>query len=167
MVEEVRPRKKRKTSPRRKVVYPQNSRGDALRRKWQEPEFRAKHTAMLRDYVKRGLCNRFGVPDGMRKAEAMEKWAEARESARITMEQLEQSGVFADADAYAKEAIQGALEVLRSPMSQTFKLQAARLVHDDRLDRGEEGAPALDPKRMQASYAEWGRRVVHFLDSTR
>jgi len=31
----------------------------------------------------------------------------------------------------------------------------------------EEGAPALDPKRMQASYAEWGRRIVHFLDSTR
>ncbi len=30
----------------------------------------------------------------------------------------------------------------------------------------EEGAPALDPKRMEASYAEWGRRVVHFLDST-
>jgi len=28
----------------------------------------------------------------------------------------------------------------------------------------EEGAPALDPKRMEASYAEWGRRVVHFLD---
>ena len=31
----------------------------------------------------------------------------------------------------------------------------------------EEGAPALDPKRMEASYAEWGRRVVHFLDSSR
>ena len=31
----------------------------------------------------------------------------------------------------------------------------------------EEGAPALDPKRMDASYGEWGRRIVHFLDSTR
>ncbi len=31
----------------------------------------------------------------------------------------------------------------------------------------EDGAPALDPKRMEASYAEWGRRVVHFLDSAR
>ena len=31
----------------------------------------------------------------------------------------------------------------------------------------EEGAPALDPKRMEASYAEWARRIVHFLDSSR
>jgi hypothetical protein len=31
----------------------------------------------------------------------------------------------------------------------------------------EEGAPALDPKRMEASYAEWARRIVHFLDSNR
>lgn len=30
----------------------------------------------------------------------------------------------------------------------------------------EQGAPALDPKRMEASYAEWGRRVVHFLDAS-
>lgn len=31
----------------------------------------------------------------------------------------------------------------------------------------EEGAPALDPRRMEESYVEWARRVVHFLDSTR
>jgi hypothetical protein len=28
----------------------------------------------------------------------------------------------------------------------------------------EPGAPGLDPKRLEASYAEWGRRVVSFLD---
>jgi hypothetical protein len=31
----------------------------------------------------------------------------------------------------------------------------------------EEGAPALDPRRMEESYAEWARRIVHFLDSSR
>jgi hypothetical protein len=31
----------------------------------------------------------------------------------------------------------------------------------------EEGAPALDPRRLEASYAEWARRIVHFLDAGR
>jgi hypothetical protein len=31
----------------------------------------------------------------------------------------------------------------------------------------EEGAPALDPRRLEASYAEWARRIVHFLDASR
>lgn len=28
----------------------------------------------------------------------------------------------------------------------------------------EPGKPGLDPKHLEASYAEWGRRLVHFLD---
>jgi hypothetical protein len=73
---------------------------------------------------------RFGVPDGMRKEEAERLWDISRKKAKETMSELEESGALVDTDDAAKEALEAALGVMRSPMKQETCLAAARLVLD-------------------------------------
>lgn len=71
---------------------------------------------------------RKGVPDGMRREEAEQMWIEARKKAKEDMAKLEKAGLIDPADEQASEAMQATLEVMRSPMNQQIRLQAARQV---------------------------------------
>jgi hypothetical protein len=86
--------------PRRKSLRPGRSgntkprKSEALRKRWQGHEYRAKETerlrVMARDPSRR---SRVGVPDGMRRAEAEKLWAEARVKATRIVDELEKAGV--------------------------------------------------------------------------
>ena len=107
--------------------------GQRLKELWKDPEWRARTLANQRaaGVKRRGPGKgRIGVPDGMRKAEALQAWAVAKESADKTMIDLEKAGLLDESPAEAKEALQAALEVMRSPMDHKTKLAAARLVLD-------------------------------------
>jgi hypothetical protein len=129
-----KPRKKRrKRSPR-----PTRYRGRlkrpgvvaAQKALWADPVWKAAmmEKRRLAGIAKRGFSSRFGVPDGMRKAEAEKLNALAKESAKQTMSELEKAGVLDDADAQAKEALETTIEIMRKPGDKKVQLAAARQV---------------------------------------
>ena len=92
--------RKRSTKPIKKPAQ-----SEAMKRRWQDPEFRARMlpqfkarmaAARERDAEDRRLnphkYSRLGVPDGMRKAEAMAAWAEAERKADMFIQQLKAEG---------------------------------------------------------------------------
>lgn len=124
---------KRKTSPRpSRTLGRQKKPGvsENLKRLWADPVFRAKMMEKRRisGLARRGKPGRFGVPDGMRKKEAMILNEAAAQSAKETMADLEKAGIFTDADDAAKEALTKALTVMRAPGDKRDALAAARLV---------------------------------------
>lgn len=132
-----KPRKKRKTSPRPDETIGNKRPGasEALRRKWQDPEWRAallaKRKAIKDEQLRtrpRDQMFRKGVPDGMRKEEAMRLWDISRTKAKETMANLRNAGVLDGSDPRGEEALEKALEVMRSPMNQQTCLAAAKLV---------------------------------------
>lgn len=82
----------------------------------------------LSGIANRGFSSRFGIPDGMRKAEADKLNAAAAESAKETMSKLEKAGVLEDADAQAKEALETTIHIMRKPGDKKVQLAAARQV---------------------------------------
>ena len=72
--------------------------------------------------------SRKGIPDGMRREEAEEAWALARQKAKEDMANLKKAGIMDASDERAEEAMVATLEVMRSPMNQQTQLQAARQV---------------------------------------
>lgn len=105
---------------------------------WQDPEYRARWRASFEKHLQKRRENpekyfRRGVPDGMRKPEAMAKWAEARAKAREIMEDLEDAGVIQPAvpgtDAEkANKALEEAFVMAMSPLRDSVKLQAINTV---------------------------------------
>jgi len=94
------------------------------------PETRAK----LEAYWQRRRENpqnyyRRGVPSGMRKEEADREWAFARMYAKEVVKIMVAKDIIED-DPKVIAAFESAMEVLQSPMNQTTKLQAARLILD-------------------------------------
>lgn len=91
-------RKLRKKSPRPKKTDKSNpAASETFRRLWADPVWREKMLAKNREAIERRKLNparhyRRGVPDGMRKEEAMRKWAEARELAKKIMQHLVKTG---------------------------------------------------------------------------
>lgn len=69
--------------------------------------------------------SRFGVPDGMRKAEALKAWAEARRKAEIHMANMKKAGLMPDDNEIIEKATLATLEILEGPMNQDMKLKAA------------------------------------------
>jgi hypothetical protein len=130
------PKRKRKTScppnrgERAKRKFPGIS--QKLKELWADPVWREQQLVKLRASAakRKGKPGRLGVPDGMRKAEAMEKWAEVKESAKQTMAELEKAGLLDEMPTEAREALDTALQVMRMPQDQKLKLAAARLVLD-------------------------------------
>ena len=122
----------RKTSPRpcKSPGRKHKKTSEKMKKLWADPEWRAARVAARLIRVKTVDTRRIGVPDGMRKPEAMALWAISRERAKETMTELKKAGVLDDADEKAEEALQAALEVMRSPMGQRETLAAARLVLD-------------------------------------
>jgi hypothetical protein len=125
----------RKKSPRGKGVLVGSPRAlaasEALKKKWQDPEFRAKHTAINRaNASKVRLRNRSGVPDGMRAAQAQPLWDLARQKAKYLMSELEKEGVVQfdpniPEDEMAKAALAEAFTLAMSPMGDTKLRHAA------------------------------------------
>lgn len=130
-----RKQKRRKRSPRPTRYRGRLKRpGTAAAQKllWADPEWRAAMTKKRQEAAERrkaaGCPGRFGVPDGMRKAEAEKLNALAKESAKQTMSELEKAGVLDDADAQAKEALETTIEIMRKPGDKKVQLAAARQV---------------------------------------
>jgi hypothetical protein len=129
---------------RKKCDYTKNGRREhkrpyteAERRVRADPEHRARQSIARKELIARRKAEgnpirfgRLGIPDGMRRLEADLVWAVSAKLARLDMAELKQAGVLDGADAKAEEALQAALEVMRSPMKQADRLAAARLVLD-------------------------------------
>lgn len=101
-----------------------------LKAKWADPEWRAAMMERRKEqYIKaKGNTWRYGIPDGMRRAEAEPLNKAAEESAKKTMSELKQAGALGDLDARAEEALESAIGVMRKPGSKQVQLAAARLV---------------------------------------
>lgn len=90
-------RKQRKTSPRTKGIRHISAASSKLKALWADPEWRANYLAR-REFLRelRGHTykkkSRMGVPDGMRKEEAMELWEKAKAQARRFVQIMEDQG---------------------------------------------------------------------------
>lgn len=129
-----RPKKKPGKQPRELVFRGRVKRpASAAQTKalWQDHEYRAKQAAARAAYHERlrgQPSTNTGVPWGMRKRDADVLNQQARESAAVTMAELEKAGVLEDADEQAKEALQTSIEIMRQPGDKKVRLQAARQV---------------------------------------
>ena len=99
---------------------------EAMRKQWEDPEYRARMSATRKGYDRR----RTDIPDGMHRHEAAPLNEAAIKSAKETMSELKKTGALGDLDAKAEEALQSAIEVMRKPGSKQIQLAAARLVLD-------------------------------------
>lgn len=132
---------RRKTSRRSIKRYrPNGGIATKARERWKDPEYRAK--MMLRSKRTSEMMRerpqdffRRGVPDGMRKPEAMRLWAEAREKAKHVMSKMEEAGMVpkvtvpgSDEDK-AKSALNEACVLALGPLTDMkIKLGALRTV---------------------------------------
>lgn len=91
-------------------------------------EWLCNRKRVAQEYFVKKKKTRFGVPDGMRRAEADRLRAIAREQVKKDMANLKAAGVLDVNDQRAEEAMTATLEVLRDPGSQQMKLAAAKQV---------------------------------------
>jgi len=130
------PKQPRKKTHRSKTGRWAPLRGKALKRRWQDPEYRAKHTERLRQYaaVSRGRAT--GHWDGMTLAEAMAINAAARERAELIVTKMKEKGVV-DENIHpdAEKALKCAIEIIDGGANTQTKLSAARLVLDFRMSK--------------------------------
>jgi hypothetical protein len=112
---------------------------EAQRRLWQDPDHRAKMlAARARSAEDRRLnpshYSRLGVPDGMRKAEALEAWGEARKGADEYLSTLETQGLVANTtvpdsdDEKAKAALHELAKIALGPGRERERVQAGRIL---------------------------------------
>jgi hypothetical protein len=123
------PRKKRQTSPRPKKTNLKLKKKHllAMRARWADPVKRAemlakiKFTRSLREHTYKSR-SRMGVPDGMRKAEAMALWDQAREQAREFIRIME------DKDELPKVVVPGSEEEMaKKTLEEAFKYAVSPL----------------------------------------
>jgi len=128
---------------RGKGIYKSNPRPNqsiAIKRCWADPAFRAKRAEGQKQHFVDRAANpdkysRVGIPNGMRRAEAMAKWARADALADEAMRQMQEQGVLPTTpdgaitdEALANAAIREALKMALGPSILSDKLAAARLV---------------------------------------
>jgi hypothetical protein len=151
--------KKRKRTPLNRTPRP------ATQALWKDPEWVARWRQGFEKYLERRRQDpekyfRRGVPDGMRKPEAMALWAEARAKARKLMEELEDSGVMpvatpgSEAD-MAKKALEEAFTMAMSPMRDQVKLSAIKTVLDFTKAK-----PAQTINNKISNAEDWLKEVV-------
>jgi hypothetical protein len=134
------PQKKRKSSPRPQRYTATRTRPRRtcpattanMKAHWADPVWRAMMMEKRKaaGIVARGQAKRQGIPDGMRKAQAMPLVKAAKESAKETMKDLKKALVLEDFDIRGEEALEAAIAVMRSPGDKKIALVAARLVLD-------------------------------------
>jgi hypothetical protein len=133
-----RPPRKRSPRPSRSGVKKPGM-AEAQRRLWQDPEYRAKMiAARQRTAADRRqnphLYSRVGVPDGMRKAEAMKAWDAAHSAADEYISTLETQGIVASTpvpesdEALAKIALHELCKIALGPGSARNKVHAGRIL---------------------------------------
>jgi hypothetical protein len=98
--------------PRGKTKHPP-SHSEALKAKWQDPEYRAKmqERDKQREQLRREdpeKFSRLGVPNGMRKDEANKLWAVAEEQADKIIQTLKAEGVLPSVPEPAQPRLSGA-----------------------------------------------------------
>jgi len=127
----------KKRSLRTKGLRSNPKAAEALRRKWQDPEFRAAHLEVLkRNKAKQKEFHlyRNGVPDGMRKAEADVLWAKAEEQAKKFIKIMEDAGeldaiVVPGSEAeMAKNVLAEAYKIAVGPGDKKVKVTAQRMI---------------------------------------
>jgi hypothetical protein len=127
--------KTKKSPPRRGHLYPKKA--EAKRRDWAEasPEKRAEWAVALKEATQRRVESqnptnwRTGIPNGMRREEAEAEWRFAGMYAKEVVKIMVDEKLVPD-DPKVTKAFEAAVQVLESPMTQTVKLQAARLILD-------------------------------------
>jgi hypothetical protein len=129
-----------------KGIYKSNPRPNqskAIKRCWADPAYRAKRAEGQRQhFIDRARdpdrYSRVGIPNGMRRAEAMAMWERASTLADEAMRQLQERGILpatasldlemATDEDLANLAIREALKMTLGPSTLRDKLDAARLV---------------------------------------
>jgi hypothetical protein len=132
----------RKRSPRpTKTGKRSLTRSDAHKRLWQDPAYRAKQVkARGRTAADRrknpARYSRHGVPDGMRKADAVKAWDAARDDADAFIRTMENAGIVAvvvvpdsdEAKAKAKACLREAAVLALGPTDMRTKTMAINTV---------------------------------------
>jgi hypothetical protein len=128
-------RQRRRRRSRSKTSKKNPAASTALKRKWEDPEYRAKQSKHNKEVLPVGRRTRKGVPDGMTRAEAEPLWERARQQANTILTRLEKDGQidFDNPDATENEMARiGLFEILviaLSPMGdQQLKNSAIRTV---------------------------------------
>jgi hypothetical protein len=85
-------RQRRKRVSRSKAGRNNPAASEALRKKWQDPEYRAQKTKFNREVLPVKRPTRVGVPNGMTRAQAEPLWEQARKDADLLMAQFEKEG---------------------------------------------------------------------------
>lgn len=130
------PRKKRQRQPRTKGLRTIHEAGAALRRLWQDPEWREallakRQIAITKARAEGRWRTRFGIFDGYTREECAEIWALARTRAEKVITKMREDGTITEQDdPRVVKAFQAAVEVMDTPANQGLKLQAARLIMD-------------------------------------
>jgi hypothetical protein len=121
--------------PRSRNPYGNPNLGAIVSAIWNDPEKRAEFMQKRQEGQERRTENiwkklvRYGIPHGMRRPEAANEWAFARMYAKEVTRIMKEEDLLPE-DPKVEKAFTAAVEVLESPMSQTIKLQAARLILD-------------------------------------
>jgi hypothetical protein len=120
----------RKTSPRTLKPHKKTGAGDALRALWKTPEFREK--MRLRDEARdadRKLnpwkYTRAGVPDGMRKRDALPLWEKAQKLADRFVQIMKDVGELPADEFVDVVDADGEVTIVAVPKSDTGKAEAA------------------------------------------
>lgn len=131
----------RKRSPRSQGKRKISAASAALKKCWQDPEFRermalrdARRSALMKAYPERFF--RRGVPDGMRKREADAAWSEARILADKAVSKMIEEGMVEfdpnsvpdSDDEIAKRALKEACVLALGPSEQRVKIAALKTV---------------------------------------
>jgi hypothetical protein len=112
---------------------------EAAKKFWSNPEYRAKHAAAMKAVWADRKANpikysRAAIPNGYRKAKALEAWAIASATADDAMARLRAAGLFKDDgldlddDALAAAALREAFCVALGPGNLKTRLEALRIV---------------------------------------
>jgi hypothetical protein len=114
-------RKSRKRRPRSKTGRKNHAASEALKRKWQDPEYRAKQTKHNREVLPKGRRSRARVPDGMSWEQALPLWEEATANADTILKGLEhhryiEFNLDIEEEQMARAALREALIMALSPM---------------------------------------------------
>jgi hypothetical protein len=138
------PRPPRKRSPRTAITpHKRPGMAEAQRRLWSDPTHRARMIAARRRSADERrnnphLYSRVGIPDGMRKAEALKAWDEAGRGAAAFLVSLETQGIVGCDEAIssssvpetdegkAKLALYELAKIALGPYSGRVRIQAAR-----------------------------------------
>ena len=114
-------RKSRRRRSRSKTSRKNHAASEALRQKWQDPEYRAKQTKHNREVLPKGRRSRARVPDGMSWQQALPLWEQATANADVILKRLEhhryiEFNLDIEEEQMARACLREALIMALSPM---------------------------------------------------